>query len=363
MSQEKITELISHLMTAISNCSLYSGEHPLVDEFSEKALKVIQELCTGDTLTLTLLGDSLVFENHPLSDKAVHIQNFRKRLRRKGIEKVVIRKGLDLEELKKFVAGIASAEKVLSGAHISVGMVEVRFSAGGAEVSSLMKENISKVRESYQGVARFRRLDMVSLEDAVMGFISTLKRESNVLRIISPVKSYSEYTYVHNTNVSVLAIFQAEALGIKGESLYDIGLAGLLHDVGKMLVSRGVLDKETKLDAGEWEEIKKHPVYGAKYLATLSEIPKLAAIAAFEHHMKFDGSGYPDTKRRGKKQHIVSQMVAIADFFDALRTERPYRAAVEIGAVVEFMKEATGKDFNPLLVENFLGALKQIRAI
>ncbi len=79
--------------------------------------------------------------------------------------------------------------------------------------------------------------------------------------------------------------------------------------------------------------------------------------------MKFDGSGYPDTKRRGKRQHIISQMVAIADFFDALRTERPYRMALESATVVEFMKEATGKDFNPVLVENFLTALKGIRAI
>jgi len=363
MSQEKITELISHLVAAVSNCSLYSVEHPLVGELTEKALEVIQGLYTEDTLTLTLLGDSLVFQNLPLPDKAAHVHNFRKRLRKKGIEKIVISKGLAREELGKFIAGIASAEKVLSSPHISVGMVEVRFSADGVDVSSLIGENIAKVRESYQGVAKFRRLDMVSLEDAVISFISTLKRETSVLRIISPVKSYSEYTYVHATNVSVLTIFQAEALGLKGDNLHDIGLAGLLHDVGKLFVSKGVLEKETKLDAGEWDEIRRHPVYGAKYLTTLPDVPKLAAIAAFEHHMKFNGSGYPDTKRRGKRQHIVSQMVAIADFFDALRTERPYRMAMEIASVVDFMKEATGKDFNPLLVENFFGALERIKAI
>ncbi|MCL5421860.1 MAG: HD domain-containing protein [Nitrospirae bacterium] len=363
MSQGNVTELISHIITALSNCSLYSEEHPLVGEFSEKALRVMEGLYSNDTLTLTLLGDSLVFNDNPITDKGAHISSFKRKLKRKGIEKIIIRKGVGFEEFKKFIAGVASTERVASSPRISVGMVEVRFSSEGADVGALLNENITKVKGIYQGIAKFKRLDMVSLEDAVAGFITTLKRETNVLRIVSPVKSYSEYTYVHATNVSVLTIFQAEALGMKGENLHDVGLAGLLHDVGKMFVSKEVLEKETKLDLEEWNAIQRHPVFGARYLATLSDVPKLALITAFEHHMKFDGSGYPDTKRRGRRQHIMSQMVAIADFFDALRTERPYRMAVESTTVIQFMKEATGKDFNPLLVENFLYALKKIRAI
>lgn len=363
MSEAKVSELIAHMVTALSNCSLYSEQHPLVGEFSEKALREIEGLYADDMLTLALLGDSLVFNNNPIADKGAHLSNFKRKLKRKGIEKIIIRKGLGIEELKKFIAGVVSTEKVVSSPHISVGMVEVRFSSDGTDVSALINENITKVKGIYQGIAKLKRLDMVSLEDAVAGFIATLKRETNVLRIVSPVKSYSEYTYVHATNVSVLTIFQAEALGMKGENLHDVGLAGLLHDVGKMFVSKEVLEKQAKLDLEEWNAIKTHPVFGARYLAALSDVPKLALIAAFEHHMKFDGSGYPDTKRRGKRQHIISQMVAIADFFDALRTERPYRMALESATVVELMKEATGKDFNPLLVDNFLTALKGIRAI
>jgi len=362
MSQENVTELISHIIIALSNCSLYSEEHPLVDEFSQKALRNIEELYSDDALTFTLLGDSVVFNNSPITETGPHINSFKRKLRKKGIEKIIMRKGLTLEELKKFVAVVASADKVASSPHLSVGMVEMKFSSEGTDVDSLMKENIAKVKGVYQGVAKFRKLDMVSLEDAVAGFIGALKREINVLRVVSPVKSHNEYTYVHATNVAVLTVFQAEALGMKGENLHDIGLAGLLHDVGKMFVPKEVLDKETKLTLEDWSAIKVHPVFGARYLATLSDIPRLALIAAFEHHLKFDGSGYPDTRRRGKRQHIVSQMVAIADFFDALRTQRPYRKAMEGPVVVQFIKEATGKDFNPVLVENFLSGLKMIRA-
>jgi HD-GYP domain-containing protein (c-di-GMP phosphodiesterase class II) len=358
-----VTELISHLTTALANCSLYSEQHPLVAEFSTKALSVIEGLYVDETLSLTLLGDSLVFNNNPITDKGPHISSLKRRLKRKGIEKIVARKGLTAEELVKFIAGVTSSEKAVSSPHLSVGMVEVRFSSGGGDVSALMNENIAKVKGIYQGVAKFKRLDMVSLEDAVAGFITTLKRETNILRIVSPVKAYSEYTYIHASNVSVLTIFQAEALGMKGEDLHDVGLSGLLHDVGKLFVSKDVLEKNAKLDPEEWKVIKEHPVSGARYLAALADVPKIALIAAFEHHMKFNGSGYPDTKRRGKRQHIISQMVALADFFDALRAQRPYSVGLESPAVVQLMKEAAGKDFNPMLVENFLGTMKSTSAI
>jgi HD-GYP domain-containing protein (c-di-GMP phosphodiesterase class II) len=111
---------------------------------------------------------------------------------------------------------------------------------------------------------------------------------------------------------------------------------------------------------GEWFEIKMHPLRGALYLSKLPDIPPLAVITAFEHHMKFDGSGYPQTKRNGRKPHIVSQMLAISDFFDALRTERPYRRSLDAAAIFELIRNGAGKEFNPVLADNFLTAVGNI---
>jgi response regulator RpfG family c-di-GMP phosphodiesterase len=130
-----------------------------------------------------------------------------------------------------------------------------------------------------------------------------------------------------------------------------------------MFVPAEVLDKRTQLDLHEWNSMKRHPIYGARYLSTLHDVPKLAIIVAFEHHIKFDGSGYPDPGHGGKGQHPISQMVALSDFFDALRTERPYRKPVEVGSIVNLLKEGAGKDFNPFLVDNFIGALRAINAL
>lgn len=360
ISQEKMSELIQHLMTAISSCGLYSVEHPVVREFSERALGIIRESFAGDTLNIAVIGESVMFDDTPCLEKGTHISGFIRRLRKKKIDKIIVRKTPDIAELTKFVVGMASREKVTATPHISVGIIEIRVRGDDLGAAALLDSGIAKVKDVFLGASHFRKLDMVGLEDAVIDFLATLKKELNILRVVSPVKSHNEYTYVHATNVSVLTLFQAESLGLKGETLRDIGLAGLLHDVGKMFVSNFVLDKQGKLDAGEWNDIKTHPVHGALYLAKLPEVPSLASIVAFEHHMKYDGTGYPDTRRIGRKQHIISQMVAIADFFDALRTERPYRKPLEVPVILGMMKEATGKDFNPMLTENFISALSQV---
>ena len=362
MTEVKLSDFIASIMSALSNCTLYSEKHPIVNEFSENAFGLLKDLYTDESFRITLLGDSLVFNDNPLTEKGIHFDNLAKRLRRKGIEKIEIRRGIMIDEFTKFIVGMASKGTVLTSPHISVGVVEVRLNEGFS-VKSLVEENISKIKGVYQGISHDTELDVGGMEDVVVGLISALKRESNVLNIISPIKTNNEYTYVHATNVSVLTIFQAKTLGMNEETIYDVGLAGLLHDVGKMFVPTDVLNKQTSLDLKEWNLMKLHPVYGARYLSTLQNAPKLAIIVAFEHHMKFDGSGYPDAAQGSKRQHLISQMVAISDFFDALRTERPYRTPIETNSIVNLLTTGAGKDFNGALVENFAGALMDINAI
>lgn len=355
---EKVLELISYFMTALSKCSLYSKEHPSVYGLAEKSVSLLEGLYEEERFSLTVLGKTLIVKDAPLGMKNLHVQGLMKKLLRKGIDKIVITKGVTAEELKEFISEMALRDAV-SGIypHISSGVIEVNLKDDRQALTTMMEENRGKVKEIYQEVSRFKTLDMFSLENAVVNFITTLRLGTNVLRLISPVKSHSEYTFAHATNVAVLSIFQAESLGMKGEVLHDICLAGLLHDIGKIFVSTDLLDKQTKFDATEWDEMKRHPIDGALYLSKLPEVPRIAVIAAFEHHMRFDGKGYPDVKKRAKKQHIISQLIAVADFFDALRTERSYRKALEVPVITGIIKEAAGKELNPALVNNFLSLL------
>jgi HD-GYP domain-containing protein (c-di-GMP phosphodiesterase class II) len=357
---ESFSKFLSSVVTAISQCSLYSKEHPAVAEFCEKSIDFLKELFIDDSISITHLGGNLVFNDMPLTEKGIHVESFMKRMKTKGIDKVIFKKGISTEEIINFISQMASKDEVpKSDEHILVGTIRVSLKTTGDDLSEIIRTNISRVQGVYQEVSRFKRLDTVGLEDAVLGFLSALKKEANVLRLVSPVKSYSEYTYIHTSNVAVLTLFQAESLGLAGETLREAGLAGLLHDVGKLFVSKDVLEKQGKLDDSEWKEMKKHPVYGAMYLCSLEDPPRLAVIATYEHHLKFDGTGYPDTKKHVKKQHIISQIVALSDFFDALRSERPYRKAFELNALIDLIKGGAGKDFNPLIVDNFISALQK----
>lgn len=364
MTEKKKLEIITNLTTAISNCSLYSREHSIVRSLAEKALSIILELMQdSDSLEIMIIENELVFDKAPLKEKSIHINNFIKRMRRKGLDKIIFKKGIETDEIAKFVGDIADPQGVISSyPHISTGIVEIRYSDASLgfsreELEKFRTEQVGTVRQVFGGVSRFRKLDVTGLEDIVLNFISAFQEEVSVLNIMTPFKSYTEFTYTHAANVAVLTLFQAESLGIKGDYLHDIGIAALLHDVGKLFVSNEILEKKGKLDENEWEEMQKHTVYGARYLLSMDDVPHIAVPAALQHHLRFDGRGYPQTKLLPNKQHLLSQIITISDTFDALRAKRPYKRDFEVIEILSILREGVGSVYNPVLANNFINCL------
>jgi HD-GYP domain-containing protein (c-di-GMP phosphodiesterase class II) len=351
---ERISKVLSSLVAAMSNCSLYTSEHPAVEEFSARALENMEELFEEGSFTLTLLANTLMYNNIPITDKNPPIAAFIRKMILRCIEKCIINKGLTVDELKSFVASLVSREgKVVSTAHIQVGIIEVRLKD---ELSQ--DDNILRLVRIFEDVKKSGEIEIHELENIVSGFILAMQRESSIFQLLGNFRNQSEYTLNHSLNVSVLSMFQAESLGIEGEKLHDIGLAGLLHDVGKLFISKEILEKEDKLTEHDWQTIKLHPIKGALYLSKIPELPKIVPVVAFEHHMKYDGSGYPKYLRTAVRQHLISSLVAIADFYDALRSHRAYRPAVSDKDILPIMKQSAGKYFNVQLVENFITALE-----
>ncbi len=351
-------DLISTFMIAISNCSLYSKEHEAFDDLAKKTLSSLTELMK-DQLEIMILDSELVVNNSPLRDAGLHKVNIMKRFKRKGISRVDFLNGISLAEIKQFIIDMAGSGKdIKTYPHIKCGAVNINTATsdmGPGEYAA--SDAIDKVRDVFHSASPFKKLNVAGLDDVVIHFIAAFKKEANILKYLSPIKEFSEYTYVHATNVAVLSLFQAESLGINDEMLHDIGIAALLHDAGKLFISNDILDKKGRLDKREFEEIKKHPTYGAGYLSKMDDISRLAPVIAFEHHIKYDLSGYPNLTLKGREQHILSQIVAIADFFDALRSRRPYRESMEIKDIIVLMKKGEGKDFNPLLLDNFIRSI------
>jgi HD-GYP domain-containing protein (c-di-GMP phosphodiesterase class II) len=171
------------------------------------------------------------------------------------------------------------------------------------------------------------------------------------------VDSKSPFTSGHSERVAVFAEEIGTALGLSSARRRWLKRGALLHDVGKLGVSNAVLDKPGKLDAAEWEAVKRHSMYTEEILSRIGALGDLARVAA-AHHERLDGTGYP----RGLSADAIAietRIITTADIFDAISADRPYRKAVPIPQTLEMMAESVGTAIDPLCFE----ALKEVLAV
>ncbi len=172
------------------------------------------------------------------------------------------------------------------------------------------------------------------------------------------LKEFDQYTTTHSLNVAVLAMGLAEHVGCSAAEVRAYGVAGLLHDIGKIRIPLEVLTKPGKLTDEEREMMNRHPVDGARIILQSDEDLDLAAVVAYEHHIMLNGGGYP-TMHYGRPCALASRLVHVCDVFDALRTRRPYREAWESERVTAYLIERAGTEFDPDLVEAFIAMMRQ----
>jgi response regulator RpfG family c-di-GMP phosphodiesterase len=177
------------------------------------------------------------------------------------------------------------------------------------------------------------------------------------------IERRSQETGNHVRRVSEYIHRLALAMGMERQDAEQLKLASMLHDVGKVGVSDLILNKPGPLTLEEFADVKRHTVIGGELFRSSSrEVLRTAGIIAHQHHERFDGSGYP-RGLKGEEIHLYGRICAIADVFDALSHDRVYKKAWEIEEVVAYIKEQSGKQFDPRVVEAFLAVLHDFLAI
>jgi HD-GYP domain-containing protein (c-di-GMP phosphodiesterase class II) len=376
---EGLARVIAQLTAAITNASLYSPSHPQVAQHRDKAYAILIELFRDQPeVTIIVVGNDLVAANRTLPSGSSYVENFARFMRKKGVERLTFCASLSKEELQDLIRDLASldAASIRSSPGVKLGKVEVRVMrqdiqdgavvAGAGQISAVAYEELTalnaaeleNLKELYLSVKKHKKINVQGVDDMVKGFIRGFRQELNPLSLLASLKSVHEYTFTHVTNVCILTMSLAESLGFRGGNLHQMGVASLLHDVGKIFIPEEILNKAGKLSQDERAIIETHTVKGARYLMGLEGIPKLAVISALEHHLKYDGSGYPSIKG-GWTPNIASQIICVADVFDAMRSKRSYQEAMPLAKIEEVLRKGSGASFNPQLVDHFLKLIKR----
>jgi putative nucleotidyltransferase with HDIG domain len=192
------------------------------------------------------------------------------------------------------------------------------------------------------------------LKRASASIINDLRQNEYNIVQLNDVRLYDKYTFNHSVNVSILATMVGIDLGYNEQQLDDLSIGALMHDVGKMKVSRNILNKPSHLDPGEMAEMSKHPTYGLELLdtspVTMSETARQIVV---QHHERFDGTGYPK-KLCGKEISEMARIVSIADVYDALTSDRPYKCAYMPSVAYKMMNGVLARGFDPDLLKIFL---------
>ncbi len=218
-------------------------------------------------------------------------------------------------------------------------------------------QSLAAAREAMVGVRLGRAVSVRKVKRAVQRVVDQVLNNESSIMGMAVLRDYDDYTFAHSVNVCIFSIALGKKLGFGKLELYELGMGALLHDIGKARLPIEITTKPGALDEPEWRMVREHPVEGLLSLLEMrafGEIPLRTMLAAYEHHMKIDQTGYPRS-RRPREPTLFSRIVAVADGFDAATSKRSYQEEPWLpDAVLREMRDNSARGLDPLLVKAFI---------
>jgi putative nucleotidyltransferase with HDIG domain len=360
-------ELLRRFAAALRALQLYSKGHPIITANVEALSSAVQLLhALAPSTVIGLVGDQVIVDDLPMG-RADALGPLMKRLQQGGIERITFDRGVTLEEIRTFVEAVTAADAAReNGAgdaafpalkHIRVGRVTIenRVEEDLSDMATLKRmysEAVGAANAVWDSAQTEGKPDVAVARTMIDGLAQAVAQNRTALLALTTLKNYDNYTFTHMVNVSLLVMGQARGLGVEGGLLREFGLAALMHDIGKVRTPLDILNKPDKLTVEEFEIMKRHTVEGAEILRKTPDIPTLAPVVAFEHHLRMDGTGYPDGAKRASL-NVATMLCSIADVYDAMRSQRTYQQAFPTDRIMEVMRRNDGTQFDQHLVRRF----------
>ena len=341
--------------------TLYPTHHPRVNEAVEKIIGALEEATEergSDSVTILVVADDLVVENEVQRKASLPHKQLIEMLKRRGVGRVTLARGLDAAEADRLVNALAAGANPESTPHVILGRVQVKMEDEEGESKpepdrvALTADQLEITRDHFGQIRRGGRMPHGELERLVWTFIDGFASTTRDILPLAKLRNHDEYTFVHSVNVCQLVLAQARSFGIQGTLLHTVGMAALLHDIGKLMVPMELLNHPGKLDDAQWAVMQGHTERGAWYLSEIEGSSPLSILVAYEHHLRFDGKPNYPVLRSARLPNLVSRMTSIADAYDAMSAFRPYHDTNAHPDALAALKQRAGTYYDPLLVAN-----------
>lgn len=220
------------------------------------------------------------------------------------------------------------------------------------------KKTIDSFKNVYQNVRMGNQILLEELKENISPLVSRVLTNNNILGNLRMIEVADEYTYKHSINVGMISSMIGKWMGYSQVELMDVALAGMLHDIGKSKIPMDIINKPARLTPEELEIIKTHPRAGYEILSESKEVNFDVLFGVLEHHEWIDGKGYP-AGSSGKKIHEFARIVAVADVFDAMTSNRSYKGKISPFKAADIVMEESAAHLDPEIVQLFLSRIAQ----
>ena len=367
---------LTALAQVLSALGLYGEDHPAGRRFADAAFRQLADLQRGrPDLIFTFMPEEVVFGRDLLPELARWAWSAR--FAQAGIERLEITGPVSEEQFERFVAHTAAILGLAGSAGADIwqdGPAGIRFgrvrlsdadqqpvrtpTLPVATLSYSLRQECETVSWMHGEVSAGKPIPVLEAFGVVRSLSLAMHGGQAMVMPLLELKEFDQYTTTHSLNVSVLTMALGEFLGLAPPAVRAFGLAGLLHDLGKVRIPHEILTKPGKLTAEERTVVEAHPADGARMILQGHEPLDLAAVVAYEHHRYQDGGGYPRV-HYARQAHHASRLVHVCDVYDALRTRRPYRDAWSSVQALDYIHERIGAEFDPALAAAFIEMMRQ----
>ncbi len=365
---------LTTMSQALATMSLYGDEHPATTRVVDSALERLRKLQEPEPkLQFTFLAGEVLLGSEVIHE--LEGWEWSSRLMNAGIERIEFLSPAEPDHFGRFLSHVAvrlGIRPAASAALWQMGESAIRFGqvtlaegngaraepASVATMTYTLREERETIEWVHQEIQKGSKIPIVEADAVVRSLSIAMHAEQAMVLPLLQLKDFDQYTTTHSMNVSVLAMALGEYLDLGGATVRALGLAGLLHDLGKTCIPREILIKPGKLTDSELVVIRQHPIVGARMLLASAEPMELAAVVAYEHHVMLDGGGYPPL-RDARGAQYASMLVHVCDVYDALRTNRPYREAWESERALAYIRDRSGIEFDPGIAQAFIEMMRQ----